>query len=187
MDVLFGAVTAETRRRDRLVVHNNLMGTGVYYPNPNQSFKESDASMTLALQDVSESKSFHHIDGGGGGSHTTPTTPSLFGNLSSTMIGMSDSSSRHDRERRASLSKAIPTPLNVHFDFHTTGTNQRALRPGESTTFDEEDYKRPFTPTTMTPTDTGVDRGVWTIPECVEAEEEARESSNSVDDKGLAL
>lgn len=171
MDVLFGAVTAEARQRDRLVVHSNLMGTGTVYSDPNQSFKESETSMTFPLKDISESKS----DSG------TSTTLSAFGSLPSKMgVGIGYD---RERERRTSLSKAIPTPLNVHFDFHSP-TNQRVGRPGESTVLDEEDYKRPFTPTTMTPTDAGMDRGVWTIPECVEAEEEAREIDKEV---GLAL
>lgn len=171
MDVLFGAVSAEARRRDRLVIHSNLIGAGTAY-HPNHSFKDSEVSMALALQDVSDSKSDQRNDTPFGKTSTS-TTGEFEHSGDDTWVQKQPSLvGREQRERRTSLSKAIPTPLNVHFDF---SVNSQLEPHNESMPLDE-DYKSPFTPT-MTPTDSAVDRGVWTIPEC--SEEEARESKGA--------
>jgi len=44
MDVLFGAITPENRRRDRLVVHTNLMGR--VYNEPEGSLSQLDTQLT---------------------------------------------------------------------------------------------------------------------------------------------
>jgi len=53
MDVLFGAITPENRRRDRLVVHNNLMGR-VYT-------EENGSQLNTQLTDNKDRASIHSM------------------------------------------------------------------------------------------------------------------------------
>lgn len=55
MDILFGAVTAENRRRDRLVVQNNLMG-GVYDACSHESGQKFRSMYPMQEQSVSPSR-----------------------------------------------------------------------------------------------------------------------------------
>ncbi|GJJ07225.1 hypothetical protein Clacol_001425 [Clathrus columnatus] len=159
MDVLFGAVSVEARRRDRLVVHNNLIGAGSVYYYPDQStsqFKNSEVSMSMPLQDVADSK----------GTQSDDRLPVVSASGNPPVAGggnfvQRDRGRERERERRTSLSHAIP-PLNVYLN----------LNHDE---FDEEYKRSPITPVRASIEGSGVGRGVWTIPEC--SEEEARESN----------